>query len=128
MRFVEDVQSSFHPMNCNQVTVRLFLVEQDSLFFLIQNMFAHKLSSQQFGGHWERMLLSEKFWYWFQKFFGVSLPSQRDCIAGITRNSRGEYQIPAHNPPVVPSSTDHERNTVVRFAVSQHECCLTDAR
>ena len=59
MRLVEDVQSSFVPMNCKQVTMRLFLVEQDSLFRLIANMFAHKGRCQEFGGHWESVLLIE---------------------------------------------------------------------
>ena len=63
MCLVEDVQSFVLSMNCKQVAVRLFLVEQDSLFRLIANMFAHKGSCQQFGGHWERVLLSEFVFY-----------------------------------------------------------------
>ena len=131
MRLVEDVQSTV-PMNCKQVTVRLFHVEQESLFLRIANMFSHKGRCQQFGGHWERVLLSERVF--IQKLFGVTLPGQRSHIAGmLTRNTGGEYQIPAHQSPFflclfVSSTTDQERNTVVRFAVSQHECCLSAAR
>ena len=81
MCLVEDVQS-FLPIYCKQVTVRLFLVEQDSLFRLIANMFAHKGCCQQFGGYWERVPFTELVI--LQKLFGVSLPGQWDHVAGIT--------------------------------------------
>ena len=58
----------------------------------------------------------------------VSLPGQGSHVAGlVTRNARSKLQTPIQGSLFV-SSTDQERNSVVKFAASQHEYCLISAR
>ena len=130
MRLVENVHSSFMPMNCKQVTVRLFHVEQESLFLRIANMFSHKGRCQQFGGHW-KTVLNEVFI--FQKLFRLSLPGQRNRIVGIIiriliRNTCLEYLALPLRSLVAASAKDNQRNTVCPIGVSQHECSLILSR